>query len=105
MVDMRDKSRHKHQVDWAVPNDLTSDMDVTALGVSGFGKHRYPRAPYQTVDSCYRMAWTRIERSKPLNETSPRSWKARPFPMQSSQTTFDTRLCSGCAWEQSRAAS
>jgi hypothetical protein len=51
------------------------------------------------------MAWTRIERSKPLNETSPRSWKTRPFPMRSSQTTFDTRLCSGCAWEQRRVAS
>ena len=53
----------------------------------------------------YWMAWTRIGRSKPLNETSPRSWKARPFPMQSSQSTFDTRLCPGCAWEQRRAAS
>ena len=59
----------------------------------------------QSSGNRYRMAWTRIERSKPLNETSPRSWKARPFPMQSSQTTFDTRLCSGCAWEQRRASS
>ena len=53
----------------------------------------------------YWIAWTRIGRSKPLKVISPRSWKARPFPMQSSQTTFDTRLWSGCAWAQRRAAS
>ena len=53
----------------------------------------------------YWIAWTRIGRSKPLNDISPRSWKARPFPRHSSQTTFETRLCAGCAWAQSRAAS
>jgi hypothetical protein len=31
--------------------------------------------------------------------------EAQALPMHSSATTFDTRHCSGCAWEQSRAAS
>ena len=41
----------------------------------------------------------------PAATTSPRSWNGSPFPRHSSTTTFDTRICSGCAWEHSRAAS
>ena len=47
MIDMRDKPRHKHQIEWAVPHDLIGDMDVAAFGISGSGRHRetFPTCP------------------------------------------------------------
>ena len=55
--------------------------------------------------SRYATACTRTGCSKPFSDTSPRSRNARPLPRHSSATAFDTRLCSGCACVQRRAAS
>src|ERR1700730_13778858 len=39
MIDVRDKPRHKNEVEQAASNGLISDMDIAASGISSLGKH------------------------------------------------------------------
>ena len=36
-VDVRNETRHDHEIDRAIAEDLVGDVDVAAEGVSGFG--------------------------------------------------------------------
>ena len=76
----------------------------SAQVIAGGGNHSLAVCSDGTAQSWgdhHSTACTWVGRSNPLREILPMSLKRKSFPLHNSATTFETRICAGCACAQS----